>query len=185
MHKLALFIKSYDGHLEYTKQLVESIKQYNVDNIPTYLSVPENQLSKFKEHVDTDCLTIMTDEEIVSSLVVNNWYGQQLVKMSFSQLELCENYLWIDADSYFIRSFGLSDFMATDDTPYTNITECRDLLTWCAPRPERAHVFKSFAIAKQACSKTKRLLPTGISLNYIQKKFNISDIFDILTKILD
>ena len=145
MHKLALFIKSYDGHLAYTKQLVESIKQYNVDNIPIYLSVPENQLSKFREHVDTDCLTIMADEEIVASLVVNNWYGQQLVKMNFSQLGLCENYLWIDADSYFIRPFSLTDFMATDDTPYTNITECRDLLTWCAIRPERAHVFESFA----------------------------------------
>ena len=65
MHKLALFIKSYDGHLAYTKQLVESIKQYNVDDIPIYLSIPKSQLSKFKNHVDTDCLTIMTDEEIV------------------------------------------------------------------------------------------------------------------------
>ncbi len=145
MHKLVLFIKSYDGHLEYTKQLVETIKKFNVDNIPTFLSVPKSQVGLFDDNIDTDYVTLMNDEEIVGKDLSDNWYGQQLVKMSFSQTNICENYLWIDADSYFIRDFNLHDFMANEDTPYTNITECRDLLTWCATKPDKTHVFQSFA----------------------------------------
>ena len=145
MHKLALFIKSYQGHLDYTKQLIETIKKHNVDSIPTYLSVPRNQIQLFDDNVDTDYAILMNDEEIVGHELGDSWYGQQLVKMSFSQARICENYLWIDADSYFIRDFNIHDFMANEDTPYTNITECRDLLTWCATRPDKAHVFQSFA----------------------------------------
>ena len=145
MHKLGLFIKSYNGHLEYTKQLVETIKKFNVDNIPTFVSVPKSQVGLFDDNIDTDYVTLMNDEEIVGKDLSDNWYGQQLVKMSFSQTNICENYLWIDADSYFIRDFNLYDFMANEDTPYTNITECRDLLTWCATKPDKTHVFQSFA----------------------------------------
>ena len=49
MHKLGLFIKSYNGHLEYTKQLVETIKKFNVDNIPTFVSVPKSQVGLFDD----------------------------------------------------------------------------------------------------------------------------------------
>ena len=145
MHKLGLFIKSYNGHLEYTKQLVETIKKFNVDNIPTFVSVPKSQVGLFDDNIDTDYVTLMNDEEIVGKDLSDNWYGQQLVKMSFRQTNICENYLWIDADSYFIRDFNLYDFMANEDTPYTNITECRDLLTWSATKPDKTHVFQSFA----------------------------------------
>ena len=55
MHKLGLFIKSYNGHLEYTKQLVETIKKFNVDNIPTFVSVPKDQVGLFDDNIDT-CL---------------------------------------------------------------------------------------------------------------------------------
>ena len=37
MEKLALFVKSYNGHLDHTVQLIDSIREYNVDNIKTYL----------------------------------------------------------------------------------------------------------------------------------------------------
>ena len=61
MHKLALFIKSYQGHLDYTKQLIETIKKHNVDSIPTYLSVPRSQIQLFDDNVDTDYAILMND----------------------------------------------------------------------------------------------------------------------------
>ena len=145
MEKLVLFVKSYNGHLDHTVQLIDSIREYNVDNIKTYLSIPRAQSQLFKDRIDTDVCEILYDEDIVGKDLVDNWYAQQLVKMSFSGTELAENYLWIDADSYFIRPFAIPNFMHTEDIPYTNITECRDLLTFCATRPAYKHVFESYA----------------------------------------
>ena len=153
MEKLTLFVKSYNGHLDHTVQLIDSIREHNVDNIKTYLSIPKDQSYLFEDRIDTDVCEILYDEDIVGKDLVDNWHAQQLVKMKFSQTGLAENYLWIDADSYFIRPFDVSNFMhirtnraaLAEDIPYTNITECRDLLSFCATRPAYKHVFESYA----------------------------------------
>ena len=144
MEKLALFIKSHSGHLNYTTQLIDTIREYNVDNIKTFLSVPKDQSQLFKNNIDMDVCELLYDEDILGKKLVDNWYAQQVVKMMFSQIGLASNYLWIDADSYFIKPFTISNFMHTEDIPYTNITECRDLLTFCATRPKYNHVFESY-----------------------------------------
>ena len=57
---------------------------------------------------------------------------QQIVKSEFWRLELAENFLIIDSDSYFIKEFSLQDFMFDDLTPYTIMNEGRHQLDWAA-----------------------------------------------------
>lgn len=140
MQTLGILIKSYRGHLNYTNQLVDTIHKHNKDSLPVYLSVPKADEDIFK-HLNVN---LLFDEDIVGYNLTQNWFTQQLVKMHFSDLGLVKNYLWIDADSYFIRDFYISDFMFDSETPYTNISECRDLLTFCAPKAHYGHVFDAF-----------------------------------------
>ena len=105
MDTLVFLIKSYDRHLEWTKHLVESINKHNKDNIKVYLSIPKKDIGLFKNSINTTNCEIISDEDVVKSNITQNWYTQQLVKMKFSEFEVCKNYFWIDADSYFIKDF--------------------------------------------------------------------------------
>ncbi len=42
---------------------------------------------------------------------MRGWESQQIVKSSFWKLNVCENYLMIDSDSYFIKDFGVEGAM--------------------------------------------------------------------------
>jgi hypothetical protein len=132
MDNLVFLVKSHSPHLHYTKQLIETINQYNTDNIKTYLSVPANQFDLFKNNVDIASVELISDEEVIGAQFKTNWMVQQLVKMKFSQLKLCKNYFWIDGDSYFLRNFSIKDFMYTDEIPYTTMHENKDLFQWMA-----------------------------------------------------
>jgi hypothetical protein len=107
MHKIVLYCKSYRGDLERVKVLYNSIQQHNTDNIPFYISIPkadENLFAIFeKAHM-------LFDEDIYN-VTGPGWLTQQIVKSSFWKLKLCENYVLIDSDSYFIKPFSISDFM--------------------------------------------------------------------------
>lgn len=132
MENLVLLFKSHLPHLRYTKQLVETTIKHNVDKIPIYISVPKTQLDIFKDTLGTEGFTLITDEDVLKGETPQNWITQQLVKMKFSETQICNNYLWVDGDSYFIRDFYISDFMYTEDIPYTTIHENKDLFQWMA-----------------------------------------------------
>jgi|TARA_R110000744_G_scaffold40153_3_gene91094 hypothetical protein len=132
MENLVFLIKSYHNHLSYTKQLIDSVNKHNKDNIKVYLAIPEADIELFKSNVDTSSLEIITDESITGTRQNQTWHLQQLVKMKFSEMNLCKNYFWIDGDSYFIRDFFISDFMYNEEIPYTTIHENKDLFSWMA-----------------------------------------------------
>lgn len=115
--------------------LYESIQLYNVDNIPFYIIVPSSDLSVFsrftssttfvisEEHVLADFRKVVaTDTPFASGYLV-----QQLVKLSFSQLQISENYLCLDSDFQFIADFRVDDFISSDGNPYSFLTEDREL----------------------------------------------------------
>lgn len=129
MHKIVIYCKTYSGDLERVKSLIESVKKHNKDNIPFYISIPKKEETLFKNNVDTDYVNIVFDEDVFS-MDVQNWYTQQIVKSSFWKLGLCENYVMIDSDSYFIKDFYVSDFMYNDNTPYTVMHEQKDLFVF-------------------------------------------------------
>jgi hypothetical protein len=133
MHKIVLYCKTYWKDLDRVKRLIESIKKYNKDNIPIYISFPKEQEKIFKDSIDTDYVNIVFDEDIVTfdlpyeTINQAGWHLQQVVKSSFWKLDLCENYVCLDSDSYFIRDFYVSDFMYNDTTPYTVMHEQKEL----------------------------------------------------------
>ena len=132
MENLVLFFKSHQPHINYTKQLLETTIKHNVDSIPIYIAVPRMQKFLFENALGTEGYTLLTDEDILNGETPQTWTTQQLVKMKFSETDICKNYLWVDGDSYFIKDFYLSDFMYTEDIPYTTIHENKDLFQWMA-----------------------------------------------------
>ena len=52
---------------------------------------------------------------------------QQVIKSEFWRLEKAKNYLVLDADCIFIRTFYQSDFIAKNDIPYSIVHKGRDL----------------------------------------------------------
>lgn len=129
MHNLVIYCKSYHKDLDRLIQLSESIKKYNIDNIPFYISVPKDDMELFKSK-NIFCTEILCDDDIYKSEVQNGWFTQQMFKYHFWTLNLCNNYLCIDSDSYFIKPFYLSDFIAYDDIPYTVMHEQKELFDW-------------------------------------------------------
>jgi len=137
MTSLALYCKSYSTDLRRLVRLAESVRQFNTEALPFYVSVPEADLALFKEHLVGHEVHLISDVDILRSspridtTQVSQLPGslsQQIVKSEFWRLGLSDSYLCLDSDAIFIRAFGRSDFMTADDTPYTMLDEAHDLL---------------------------------------------------------
>ncbi|WP_348798191.1 DUF6492 family protein [Flavobacterium adhaerens] len=127
MHKLIIFIKTYQPDFETVYQLLDSIDKFNRDNIPVVISVNDDHFDFLKP----DCFKkykVIRDSEITTTSITNGWRYQQIIKCNVYKLNICENYLSIDSDSMFIKDFYFSDFMYDDNTPYTVMQESKDLL---------------------------------------------------------
>lgn len=129
MHKIVLYCKSYRGDFDRAVLLAESIKKYNKDNIPFFISVPNEDIEIFKA---IDNAEIVSDESIVEGMQLRDrgWVIQQIVKSNFWKLGLCENYVMLDSDAQFIKPFFVSDFMFDEDTPYTVCHQQKELWNW-------------------------------------------------------
>ena len=130
MNKVVLYCKSYQGDVHRVRILFDSILKYNASNIPVYISCPKRDSEIFKKVLGTSGYTLLTDESIYNHDQKEDWTAQQVVKSSFWKLGLCENYLVLDSDSYFIRPFYISDFVAPNGEPYTVMHEQKDLFNW-------------------------------------------------------
>ena len=120
MENFVLYTKSYAPDVNVTKRLKESIDKHNVENIPFYISVPKSDINLFRKELGTEGYTLVTDEEIYPITTnLDGWRTQQIVKTHFNKLNVCKNYLCLDADNFFINDFKKSDFMATEDVIYT------------------------------------------------------------------
>jgi hypothetical protein len=135
-NKIVLFCKSYEKDMFRARRLAESVQRFNVDNIPLYISVPATELNMFKQCFDNIPCQFMMDEEILDKSY--QVYGplpkhfpsellQQLIKLEFWRRGLCKNYVWIDSDSYFIKTFRIDDFFYDENTPYTLQHDSKDL----------------------------------------------------------
>lgn len=127
MENIVLYCKSYRGDLNRVVNLVRSIQSFNKDSIPVYISVPKEDLSLFKANVTG--VNFLDDEEVYEG-TAPGWIQQQIVKSSFWKLGIAANYVCLDSDASFIRSFGVSDFIYENDVPYTIIHEQKELFTW-------------------------------------------------------
>lgn len=126
MNNIVLYCKSYRKDFDRLVNLVNSINQFNIDKIPFYVSVPIEDIKLFKQ---IDNIELVADNDII----IDNkegWTYQQIVKANFWKLGICENYLCLDSDSYFIRDFRKKDFLYNDSIPYTVIHEQKELFSW-------------------------------------------------------
>lgn len=164
MEKLVIYCKSYHRDINRVKILLKSYILNNKDNIPLYISVPKSDIELFKNKLGTQNYNLINDEEIYS-LNGQSWQNQQIVKSSFWKLNLCENYLMIDSDSYFIKPFKIDDFMYDENTPFTIMHEQKDLFSWS--------------------SKNQNLLGFNPKESFIKDRESIMEIFDRKGKIFD
>jgi len=150
--KIVLFCKSYGEEMLRARRMAESIHRFNKDNIPLYVSVPASDLNHFKQCFGNIPCYFITDEEILAKS--HQVYGQlpmlfpsdllqQLIKLEFWRMGFCENYVWIDSDSYFIKTFRVADFFYDDITPYTIQHRSKDLLGF-AKRTENKKIIDDF-----------------------------------------
>lgn len=136
-----LVVKSHFNDLIRAERLVKSIREYNRDRIPLYLIIPSEDLRSFKDKLGTEEINFLTDSAVLGltmgfskakEISLPPSIMQQVIKSEFWRLELAENFLIIDSDSYFIRDFSIKDFMFNEDTPYTIMNEGRHQLDWAA-----------------------------------------------------
>jgi hypothetical protein len=124
--------------------LLESVAQYNADQIPFYISTPENQYQDLIAALGTNSgfywvsdESIITANPLVSVSIEKTRSGglsQQAIKSEFWRLGVSENYLCIDSDSKFIRNFKKSDFVTDDNVPYTVLHQNKELFQMASNR---------------------------------------------------
>ena len=134
-HQISFLLPSFIGDIKYTERLINSYQKHNVDNISLYIVVPEKDIDIFTKF-KSDTVFILTEESISGKYLIHDnsirgirpgYINQEIIKLSFWELDLCENYLCLDSDGVFIRDFCISDFMYDDDTPYTILVEDHEL----------------------------------------------------------
>jgi hypothetical protein len=134
MAELALLVKSYQGDFEYAERLMQSINAHNIDALPVFIVVPEKDLQQFNVFA-SDTTKILSENLFENHLVHEETAGfrpgyinQEIIKLAFWELDLCDNYFCVDSDAEFIRDFDRADFMAQPGIPFTFLTEDRELV---------------------------------------------------------
>ena len=136
MKDIVLYCKSYHNDVRRAARLAESVRRFNPHQLPFYLSCPAADLSLFKSTVGNDGVIFLADEEIISANAaldqksvdaLPGGMSQQIVKSEFWRLGICENYLCLDSDSYFIRDCNKEDFLTPSGIPYTVMNESLEL----------------------------------------------------------
>jgi hypothetical protein len=133
MHKIVLYCKSYSKDVHRAKNLLQSVTKFNSDNIPFYISVPEEDITLFREVLGSDGYELIRDQDIDPKN--EGWRGQQIVKSQFWKLGVCENYVCVDSDCFFIKPFSISDFMFNEETPYTICHEYKHFFEFFQKHP--------------------------------------------------
>ena len=135
MKDLVLYCKSYQRDFLRLKRLLASIQKYNADQIPFYISTPQEQLDELRCVLGVDGYQWVSDESIVSAnprapfgveKTRSGSLAQQVIKSEFWRLEISENYVCLDSDCIFIKEFHESDFLSPDGNPYTVIYQNKE-----------------------------------------------------------
>lgn len=110
MHDLTIFIKTYKKDFISFEKLINSIKLYNIENIPVLISVNDKDYNFFKRHIALEEYVLVKDSDIFMTTIKDGWRYQQIIKMNFFRLNFAKFYLSVDSDSVFIKNFVKNDF---------------------------------------------------------------------------
>ncbi len=140
MNDIVIFCKSYRNDLERAVVMVESVRRFNRDSLPLYISVPKGDLDLFKSRIGTERINWLSDEDIIGAnpaidlrtfLALPGHISQQIVKAEFWRVNPCENCVCIDSDSRYIRDFFTHDFLTAEGHPYTILHEGKPFMVFC------------------------------------------------------
>ena len=119
---IVLMCKTHMKNLPALKLLKESVDKHNVDKIPFYIVAPSEDIETMRSVLingnEDYFFDIISEKKLVDTSLGNGWLDQQVAKLRFYKLNVCDFYLVLDSDSYFIRDFYVSDFMYDKNTPY-------------------------------------------------------------------
>ena len=133
MLNFALLCKSFSGDVKYAQRMVKSFHEFNGEGLSLFVVVPETDLELFGKF--TSATVEVISEDMLGAYLVDRevhgmrpgYINQEIVKLSFWELELCANYFCIDSDAEFVRPFGVKDFMFDSDTPYSVLVQDLEL----------------------------------------------------------
>lgn len=137
MIPFVLYCKSYRTDVKRVARLAQSVRRYNVDRIPLYISAPEADMPLFREFLQGLDVKLLTDESIVECnsaidrvqfAAIPGSLSQQIVKSEFWRTGFSVAYMCLDSDCIFIRPFQQREFITAEGMPYTVMDEGRDLL---------------------------------------------------------
>lgn len=136
-------LKTHLPDLPFANRLVASFQRFNTEHLTLHVVVPDAELAQFAVldvqdvvlHGESVFEPHFTTEAIRG--IAAEYSNQEVVKLAFWELGLCENYLCLDSNAVFIRPFGRADFMAAPGVPFTFLTEGLDLRV--DPEYYRAH----------------------------------------------
>jgi len=136
LRDLVLYCKTYSRDFLRVKRLLASIDQFNVENIPVYISTSEAEREELERLLGaTTQYHWVSDESIIGSnpkvtLGIeksrSGSLAQQAIKAEFWRLGISENYVCLDSDCIFIKDFRHSDFISADGSPYTVIYQNKE-----------------------------------------------------------
>lgn len=137
IRSFVLFCKSYRNDVLRAKRLLMSINQFNIEQIPFYLSTPLSDRQLFIDTLGTEGYTWVSDEEIAAAntksgtawlATTHGYIAQQVIKSEFWRLGLCDSYLCLDSDALFIRPFGIKHFLHPSGVPFSIMHGSEELL---------------------------------------------------------
>lgn len=140
MGNIVIFCKSYSRDLERAAVMVDSVRRFNRDGLPLYISVPETDLEMFQQRIGMEGVDWLRDEDVICAnpmldleiyRTLPGHISQQIVKAEFWRVNPKQNCVCIDSDSRFIRDFFVSDFLSPDDVPYTILHESKPFMEFC------------------------------------------------------
>jgi hypothetical protein len=112
--KFAVFCKSFRDDLGRFLRLAESVERHNRDRLPFFASVPKADRRLFADALGSRNVELLSDEDVLEGRAEQSWMTQQLVKLHAWRTGFADAWFWLDSDAYFIRDFGLRDFVRDD-----------------------------------------------------------------------
>jgi hypothetical protein len=133
MLNFGILLKSYDKDFELAERLIASFNMFNPEQIQMFVVVPDSDLVRFNVF-RSETITVLSEsllgEYLVDTEVAGirpGYINQEIIKLAFWELGLCENYFCVDSDAVFIRPLTRDDFMYDATTPYTVLVEDNEL----------------------------------------------------------
>ncbi|APB98100.1 hypothetical protein A4F89_01480 [Polynucleobacter asymbioticus] len=165
---LVLYCKSYRNDFLRLKRLLSSIEQFNSEKLPFYISTPRADKSELVQAIGNAGYLWVADEDIVVAnprapfekyQAMPGGLSQAIVKSEFWRLGLAENYLCLDSDCVFIRSFSRADFMMEDGVPFTVLHQNKEYFQLAVNRGEQKTIQNLRAEAQRVQSLFGRIGP--------------------------